>query len=562
MEQERKQERHRMEEERKQERGEAKEAIARIEQERKQERIGLSVLSVLRGNYLKDMSETLICTGTPGSHMYPPNKQATGISFSKKFSSLDLVKMYEDHDLQLEMSISSLRATIEKRKDKKLSYANEADVQHIVQCALEDSTFICNRIIEDLAGDLELTKRVVLETRLESAVFSNVCDHVVVYDSMSGTPVFVAETKKPWGDMKPTPNVFGQVFDQLMATKVWGHQNPYGALTCYDKTYIVCLVNEVPEEKLNWDRLREIVASLPRDSIDPTGRKTPSTVKERSPERAPASTTQASNETSLKFTTALRQVKYSREFGSSEMIPAFVTAIFCSLAGFCPREINNIQQGSYLEAEALSITSKSYKWGKMQATCHGPYEMRSFSIRKLFVPKNTFYLVDYLGMGATSKAYRALTSDGFDCVVKMYVKRRDDKNEFLDWRVFTKIAKAAVRKEVEAFKEIYPDLKQYVGGRILNGFPCVIHPYFKHPTKDERVTPLLDGPIRDCLEQKFGLVKKKFQSFDQLWQHIGVFNETLYLFDLGDLVPFVGDDTIATVTKIHIDRLKSRIPDN
>ena len=43
-------------------------------------------------------------------------------------------------------------------KDEKLSYKSEADVQNIVQAALEDATFICNLTIKKQAEDKELSQ--------------------------------------------------------------------------------------------------------------------------------------------------------------------------------------------------------------------------------------------------------------------------------------------------------------------------------------------------------------------------------------------------------------------
>jgi hypothetical protein len=67
-----------------------------------------------------------------------------------------------------------------------------------------------------------------------------------------------------------------------------------------------------------------------------------------------------------------------------------------------------------------------------------------------------WYIIDFLGNGSTSKAYRALTMDGRDCVVKMYVRKVDDEGILIDKKTYEKNAKAAVKREVDNFRKIYP----------------------------------------------------------------------------------------------------------
>jgi serine/threonine protein kinase len=155
------------------------------------------------------------------------------------------------------------------------------------------------------------------------------------------------------------------------------------------------------------------------------------------------------------------------------------------------------------------------------------------------IPKQ-LYLVDHLGTGSTSKVYRALTPDGFDCVVKMYVKRRDDDKSILDKSEFDKNAKAAIAREMKAYTKIYGDeLKGYVRQQTLNGMYCLIHPYFKHPEKDSRIDllPQISKRLLDC----FVKGNQLFATSDQVWRHVGWFNDKLYLFDLADLETYTGN---------------------
>jgi hypothetical protein len=105
--------------------------------------------------------------------------------------------------------------------------------------------------------------------RRESLLFTNIMDHTVVFDVLSGAPVFSVETKKVWD--KLTKGVFGQMYDQLCEMQAKGHPNPFAALTCFDETYILWLDNDsskyvlssLAEQKYGTDRLQRIVRGLP-----------------------------------------------------------------------------------------------------------------------------------------------------------------------------------------------------------------------------------------------------------------------------------------------------------
>jgi hypothetical protein len=161
------------------------------------------------------------------------------------------------------------------------------------------------------------------------------------------------------------------------------------------------------------------------------------------------------------------------------------------------------------------------------------------------------YLVDYLGMGSTSKVYRTLTSDGFDCVIKLYVKCRGDNKIVLSKKDFDAVAKSAVAREVKAYKTICgAEFDGYVWQRELKGLQCVIHPYFKHPDKKDRMG-LLDQ-IHNRLEDCFATHGKAFAASDQMWRHVGWFKDKLYLFDLADLE----NSGTADYVDNHIERLR------
>jgi hypothetical protein len=116
-----------------------------------------------------------------------------------------------------------------------LEYANEHNVHCFVHDALRDAIRIGN-----LSMPAPLERNAQLSARREGSLFSNKLDHSVVFDAISGDPLFAVETKKPVTvPLSGEKRVIGQVFDQLATMKAFGHPNPFGAVTTFDSTHIV-----------------------------------------------------------------------------------------------------------------------------------------------------------------------------------------------------------------------------------------------------------------------------------------------------------------------------------
>jgi hypothetical protein len=250
---------------------------------------------------------------------------------------------------------------------------------------------------------------------------------------------------------------------------------------------------------------------------------------------------------------ATRNVTRSAVIPPERMIAAFVSAIFCSLDG------KSFELNQKVKEEALCLSKTSLEWGTFRTTYQGPAKKVWAPWGYYYYPK--FYLVDHLGMGSTSKAYLALTPDGYDCVVKIYVKRRGDDKVVLSKKVFDKEANKAVAREVNMYKTIYGDeLSGYVWQQKMNGLQCVIHPYFKHPDKEDRID-LLDK-IRTRLIDSFANRGKAFATSDQVWRHVGWFNKKLYLFDLADLEPGGAGDVDNHINRLRLRHTGTQAPDD
>ena len=534
------------------ERDQEGETFAKLEQERTMN----SLLSVLPGE-AKELIPPLHNRGTNTSHIAPKNEKAN--ETKRKFIVPNVIPVCRELGVDLTKG-SCLRAIINSDIEKRLVYENEYDVQTFVDCSLRDATRICNEIIKKISAGKKIPARTVLSVRRESSIFNNILDHAVVFDTVSGAPVFSVETKTPWGSL--TPKVYKQLDDQLREMQGKGHPNPFGALTCIDETYIFWLDNSYSKAVLNKlendsndsnggyskDRLDSIVGGLPiKDATEQYCTQSPA--KEKTPDHRYV------GETTGFIPLPSREVSQSELIKAEGMVAAFVSAIICSLDGFQnPREIKSFEKDQKVKVEALCLSPKSHKWGTLQTVHKGPMINRTWNK----MARKKLYLVDHLGTGSTSKVYRALTEDGYDCVVKMYVQRRDANKTVLTKKEFTSIANAAVTKEVKMLKQIYKELKEYVWQQTFEGMPCVIHPYFKHPDNTERedLLPKIKERLLKCFS-----IRNDFYAFapsDQAWRHVGFFNEKLYMFDLADLESRDIAESEELVNR-HIAELRRRV---
>jgi len=570
------------------------------------ERESLSLRSVIPGSNVEAPFPHLTPRGLPSSFKARGRKR--NVTASKKdFHVPDLQLLVNRLGLGLELSRtpSRLRNLLVSRGGV-LMYQKEYDVQFIVQHALEDAVEICNMIINRKLDALNRPTPSRLCVYCESSLFSNVVDHAVVIDTLSGAPVFIVETKRKWNQTQckqknsgrtgitnhvaasetsptsPPSRIWEQIYDQLSEMHAKGHPNPFGALTCFDETYITCLATDACSEVLvnlsakgyTDSRLDPIVSNLVQTTptgfqhgnMDASGtthcdtnvltpvKQTQSPLQEQSPGQ-----TGIIGPHRPKFVKDKKcHVWHSKCFAPKDIVTAFVSAILCSLDGYqTPRSIKSLQLGQNIEVGALCMSAKSHHWGTLQTTYQGPLKRKAHTA----CPKS-LYLVDHLGTGSTSKVYRALTLDGNDCVVKMYIKRQDDNNKMLTLNEFNRNAKNAINRENTAYKHIYGnELKGYVWVQKLNGLHCLIHPYFKHVDKSQRTMQL-----SSIIPERFKLfVNKKtkkifvFHKSDQLWRHIGWFKDKLYIFDLGDLEVNHGLEEANDLIRIHCDRLEARM---
>ncbi len=510
--------------------------------------------------------------GTPTSHLSTSHPDT-----SAKLKNISLHKVSDiiasDKWGQIKVWLSNRRSELMLRCDKAREVDNalvietEADVKHYVQLALNDAVDICQKIIS-ITGNKQ--NEATLQTRQERSVFSNRLDHTVVIDMRSKLPIIAVETKKYFDKAieKGTPNsVFGQSYDQLIAMNAKGHPSPFAVICCFQYTYITWLDSKehltvlASHERKDINRLQEIVGRMPKKE---------STTSTPSPPTAIAVTTSRSrSRAGFKKTSKYKWpfVRSKSCFQSEHLVNVFVNVIFCALdATFTPRsymdfDLQSIElnENKNIEIDVIQVKEKTYEWGKLKAEFKGPFHCQQESVKK------DLFLVDYIGSGSTSVVYRALTMDGYDCVVKFLVisEEEDDivktdehiaKGESL--HMINKNSKLKVLQEVEAYKSVYgAELDGYVWSQTLNNLDCVIMPFFKPIEKNRYEEVLSEVTNRLNLFKNAQLVHDES---DQRWRHVGSFDKKIYLFDLGNLKKIDDEDILSSEINDYVAKLKSR----
>ena len=222
------------------------------------------------------------------------------------------------------------------------------------------------------------------------------------------------------------------------------------------------------------------------------------------------------------------------------MVSALVLIILNAIKGnYEEKPFQKLTSGCGIEKYCIEMDKTTYKWGTLTTTYQGPCIANQRGRLRRFnnsVQNKKLYLLQCIGTGGTSKVYHAITKDGFDCVVKLYVQRHFDDGTMKTKKEFEKDSIEHVTNEFNNYERIYKDeLKDYVWMQKLNQMDCIIMPFFQPIEVQDRNDEL---PNIETRLKLFTAQKLAFRDCDQCWRHIGRFNDQLYLFDLGDLVTY------------------------
>jgi hypothetical protein len=524
------------------------------------ERLANSLYTAIKGTSIVKIKRK----GTNSSHNNPSNHLSVS-STEKPFAATadDLLTAVDPFSIHPELKISFSGLLVKLSRISEPSYSSEADVASYVNLALEDALTTCNVLMNKIAPNVKVN----LIVRQEMSIFSNRCDHAVVCDSHSNTTIFCVETKKHFheGFQDEKNGAWGQCLDQLKAMQAMGHSCPLGAITCFNETYLTSLSPAIKWGTLpTLESLQALVDQLPKKNAVQSNGTPPPPLRAEGPigtNQTPSTTVttrrgawRGARRDDEPFKAEERQdIVRSQSVEPTNLVGAFIIIILEALKGFYILEFQNFTTiNPRIEVDCIRMTRNSYCWGKLQTTYKGPLHHPNPSLWNI---KKAMHLIRCIGNGSTSKAYYAVTEDGFDCVVKMYVQSHDEDGNQKSMPQFKEDSKKCVKMELQNYTNIYGDeLRGYVQTQTLNGFDCVIMPFFEPISLDKRQNDLVLRSIRGRLKQ---IARKNmaFHECDRKWRHVGRFNRKIFLFDLGDLVTC---DNITVANKratLHYDTL-------
>jgi Family of unknown function (DUF5898) len=346
-----------------------------------------------------------------------------------------------------------------------------------------------------------------------------------------------------------------------------GHSCPLGAITCFNETYLTSLRSDIEWNTLpTLESLQALVDQLPKkNAVQSNGTPPPPPRMEEPDTNQDPGTTGTIRRGAWRG--ARRDGPFKREerrdivrsescVEPTNLVGAFIIIILEVLKGFYILKLQNFTAiDQPIEVDCIRMTRKSYCWGKIQTTYQGPLNHRNYP---LWNNKKTLHLIRCIGNGSTSKAYYAVTEEGFDCVVKMYVQSHDEDGNQKTPRQFKQDSKMCVEKELENYTKIYEkELDGYVQTQTLNGFDCVIMPFFEPISLDERQNVLssIGGRLNQIAQKNMA-----FHECDQKWRHVGRFEGKIFLFDLGDLVQCDNTTVAENFAKLHYNTLANKAP--
>jgi hypothetical protein len=438
-------------------------------------------------------------------------------------------------------------------------YANDADVQGYVHDALIDAV----RILNDRLG-----KGRLLTARHESGIFSNRPDHLVVDIGPWHTPIFVVEAKQPVDNIDNNDKVWGQIYDYHGMMRVVGHSNPFVVLSTFEKSWVTWDKHNKTCARIATttdveDRFHETIQQLKKHFSPHPSSETPSTCKLEAPtcqDRSQATTSQKRDET-------MRELERSEPYPSNQLVKLFVNAILCSLCNFqgSASTVRNNLGYQLMHKAVLTLEPEAYKFETISLWVVPSTFEESSNFDKHMTEE--FHILDLLGSGRTSKVFRAVTTKGHECVLKMYVRKFDESENYMPLakEQFASEARQHTETEQQMYKLIYGMNIPIIE---LFNHMCLVLPYFRPVQKDECDSAV--GELDSLLREKFrvttratGTTYYKFEEDDQRWRHCGYMDvngeKSLFVYDLANLDTCDNESDHDEYIEQHKTRLRSRI---
>ena len=264
------------------------------------------------------------------------------------------------------------------------TFGNEADVRSYVRSALEDAVTIVQGLI-DGNGDGENN---LLTIRAEASMFTNRPDLIAVSsERFDGMPLFVVEVKQPWKG-KINDRIWGQVHDYGEFMRWQGHNNPFVVLSSFNQTYLVWNANDDSCNRMaNEKDKRFSEETLTQIRKSPSSKTTNTQLKRGRGRRLD------------------RKLSHSELAKLEDLVCLLVNGLICSLANFQgPPKVHYRSGLQGHDAYVIKLTQQGYEF------CYQSFTVTPWNPRCL-KGKNTYYLVELIGVGITSRVFRAISKN-------------------------------------------------------------------------------------------------------------------------------------------------------
>jgi hypothetical protein len=502
------------------------------------------------------------------------NSTGANIPWPEHLPSPPVAEMERDDPERLSVLLYDIR-----RKGRHASYSSEADVQRLVQQALDDALSLMG-----LAQSCD--------SKLEYTLFSYRPDIVIVFHKFMGI-ILIVEVKKPEKDfqinvscrrqrkaksiatkkLRETPGVFdgelvaGQVFDYLKGVINMGNATPFAVLTTYDRAVLAWIDSptgnsaELLRKKLSSLGQTETVLpnSCPPKTATPvrgvqekvTTKTSPdpaerqiflglSVVQEEEGSTIPDDEEDQSD-TEMEDSDIPRIVNYSPVYKEKNIVPLLVLAIRCGIESSKARTRRQLpSHGDSIGGECGMVHPDGLVWKRLP-------DSTTWNFQK--VPKlPTMFLWKDLGRGASGRAFLACDKKGNACVLKFFlfddreVRRLEDEEERLAKEKYLLArTKEKADLELERWKQVYPRYKDHVFVKKLNKLYALQMPYFNTIPTDQRSSML--EKVRKVL-QRFSDLGFRYRDGDLRWRHVGCdADNNCILFDLESLDPLEDEES-------------------
>ena len=495
--------------------------------------------SVMRYGDLKDGDINLqLDGGTETLSLNPEHDDATCIIKSDTFTKLKASNMISTLGEGVAIGITSVLFASKNgdgTESGKLvfKYSNERMVRNIVEKFLDDAVKTCNRLIHKVGGEQGLDNLPRVAIIIECSMFKQEPDHLVVYDERSYAPLVTVEVDKPLKErgLQKYPKLCGQGFDYLMATKMTGNVCPMHITTTVDESYVAWLPENDKNVKTFNVNLETDLNAVLSEIIDKARRESGGDQLTQSPRKGDTCAHDSIFERLVD-----REIYSSEIFHSHDLFFTMVNTILCAMSssslGDCVPPLLNID--GRVSQTALKLNEEYYEWVEIDGM------IKKGGIHEL--PSPSIYALGIVGFGATSKAFRVVTKDGHEGVLKMYLKTTDDFENEVSKAQYMKIAQASVTKELTIFENTYPKMPVFKvkcadrHGLMMPHFEPLDPIGISSLVTTEMITKVLEGI-------KYGTSSYAYyKDEDVRWRHFGKYDGQIVAFDFNDMDELTLDD--------------------